>query len=67
MKKIWVVQYNNGDADIYDTEQVAPAYPYVDAFEAEARIKELKKEIKKLKSIILSSCPKKTTIKNFLS
>jgi hypothetical protein len=41
MKTIWLVRYNNGQADVFDEEQSAPAWPYIDAFEAEARIKEL--------------------------
>ncbi len=40
MKKIWIIQYNDGTADVYDTEQSGPAYPYVDAFQYD----ELKKE-----------------------
>ena len=45
MKKIWVCQYNNGDADVYDTETPAPAWPYVDAFEAEDTINALRAEL----------------------
>ena len=41
MKKIWVVQYGDGTADVYETPQPPPAYPYVDAFEFYARIDEL--------------------------
>jgi len=46
MKKIWVVQYNDGTADIVDDDPdvnfVAPSWPYVDAFEAETEIKRLR-------------------------
>ena len=45
MKKIWVCQYNNGDADVYDTETPAPAWPYVDAFEAEDTINALRADL----------------------
>jgi len=45
MKTIWVVQYNNGTADVYDSEQGAPALPYIDAFEVQNRIAELEAEV----------------------
>ena len=41
MKTIWVVQYNDGTADVFDSEQGAPALPYIDAFEVQNRITEL--------------------------
>jgi hypothetical protein len=42
MKKIWVVQYVDGTADVYDEEKPSPAWPYVDAFDAEVEIKRLR-------------------------
>lgn len=45
MKTIWVVQYKDGSADVYDTETSAPAWPYVDAFDAEDEIKALRAEL----------------------
>ncbi len=41
MKTIWVVQYNDGTADVFNSEQGAPALPYIDAFEVQNRITEL--------------------------
>lgn len=41
MKTIWVVQYNDGTADVFDEDQGPPSWPYVDAFEAKERIAEL--------------------------
>ena len=46
MKKIWVVQYNDGTANVYDSEQEAPALPYIDAFEVQNRIAELEAQFK---------------------
>ena len=45
MKKIWVVQYNDGTSDVWNEEKPGPAWPYVDAFEAEDAIKELRAEL----------------------
>jgi hypothetical protein len=45
MKKIWVVEYNSGKADVFDVEHPAPALPYVCAFDAEERIKELEEAL----------------------
>ena len=41
MKKIWVVQYNDGTADVWDEEQGPPSWPYIDAFDVENALKEL--------------------------
>ena len=48
MKKIWVIQYEDGTADVYDTPQPPPAYPYVDAFECEERLAEIQTVLDKL-------------------
>lgn len=45
MKTIWVVQYNDGTSDVWNEEKPGPAWPYVDAFEAEDAIKELRAEL----------------------
>ena len=46
MKKIWVIQYNDGtSSDVYETPHPAPAYPYVDAFEFEEKVDELQAAI----------------------
>ena len=45
MKTIWVIQYNDGTADVFDSEQGAPALPYNDAFEVQERIAELEKAL----------------------
>ena len=47
MKTIWVVQYNDGTADVFDEDQGPPSWPYVDAFEAKQRIAELEAVVKK--------------------
>lgn len=41
MKKIWVLRYNDGTADVWDEEKGPPSWPYVDAFAADDAIKEL--------------------------
>ena len=45
MKKIWVVQYNDGASDVWNEETPGPAWPYVDAFEAEDTINALRAEL----------------------
>ena len=45
MKTIWVIQYNDGTADVFDSEQGAPALPYIDAFEVQNRIAELERSV----------------------
>jgi len=52
MKKIWVCQYNNGEADVWETDQGPPSYPYVDAFESEEKIKSLQDDIETLRSLL---------------
>jgi len=52
MKTIWVVQYNDGTADVFNSEQGAPALPYIDAFEVQNRIAELKKRIVQLEGAL---------------
>ena len=52
MKKIWVVQYNDGTADVFDVEHPTPAYPYVDAFEADERIEALRDEVAELRATV---------------
>lgn len=44
-KTIYVVEYVNGDVDLYHEEQPTPAWPFVCKFEAEEKIKELQEEI----------------------
>lgn len=41
MKKIWVLRYNDGTADVWDEEKSPPSWPYVDAFDVEGALKEL--------------------------
>ena len=41
MKKIWVLRYNDGTADVWDEEKGPPSWPYVDAFDVEGALKEL--------------------------
>ena len=45
MKTIWVVQYRDGTADVFDSEQGAPALPYIDAYEVQERIAELEAQL----------------------
>ena len=56
MKKIYVVKYNNQEADVYDEDQGPPSWPYVDAFEAEQHIAELEKELSTLKELARPVC-----------
>ena len=41
MKKIWVLRYNDGSADVWDEEKGPPSWPYIDAFDVEDALKEL--------------------------
>jgi len=59
MKKIWVIQYNDGISEVYDTPQPAPAYPYVDAFEYQKRMDEIDRQKKRIKQL-------ETTLKTWL-
>ena len=40
MKKIWLLRYNNGTADVWDEEKGPPSWPYIDAFDVEDALKE---------------------------
>ena len=48
MRKIWVLRYNNGTADVWDEDQGPPSWPYIDAFDVEEEIKELKSDYDEL-------------------
>lgn len=61
MKTVWLVRYNNGQADVFDEEQPAPAWPYVDAFESEETIKELEDEITEVKKMCVHRIVKAAT------
>ena len=56
MKKIFVLRYNNWTADVWDEDQGAPSWPYVDAFEAEKRITELERELADLREKVRPVC-----------
>lgn len=48
MKKIWVVQYNDGTSDVFDTETPSPAWPYVDAFDVQDETSKLRLDLEQM-------------------
>ena len=40
MKKIWLLRYNDGTADVWDEDHGPPSWPYIDAFDVEDALKE---------------------------
>lgn len=45
LKTIWVIQYKDGTADVWDTEKPAPVWPYVDAFDVQDETSKLRLDL----------------------
>ena len=67
MKTIWVVQYNDGTADVFDSEQGAPALPYIDAFEVQNRIGELEEAVNATYSVQTKQAERITELEKALA
>lgn len=51
MKKIWVLEFADGTAEVCHETQSAPAWPYVCAFDAKREIEALQERIDALESL----------------